>query len=338
MRLTALASALAIGLTAAAPGRLQAQPAPAAGGTPATVATGANPNFNPAAVAPPAVPDASLPAGQVGRVMFRGTPEQVEEIRKLIAENDRLPREVLLETYLLDVNVNRNDNTGLTLQTFFGATRPFSGSPLGAYEFSNQIDAVNQSIKFGSLSTERFQLFLQYLKNMTETRVLNRPSALVMDGGTATLNLGGTVNFLSRVNTTVTLQGTVITSPVTESINTGQNLVMTPRIMPNDIILLNLTLDDTTVSNFQTFGQGTAQVTLPQTRRRALTSPMFLKNGTAVIMGGLKSTTATKESAKIPFLSQLPFIGRNFGRNVKNNSSNELVLIIKATVYSPDDL
>lgn len=322
MRSTVLMGALMLGLML--PGLLRAQPAQGGGGA-TTAQPGAGTVANP------------LPAGQVGRVMFRGTPEQVEEIQRLIAENDRLPREVLIETYLLDVNVTRNDNAGLTLQTFFGTARPFNGQPLGGYEFNNQIDTTSQTMKFGSLSTERFQLFLQFLKNFTETRVLNRPSALVLDGGTATLNLGGTVNFLSRVNTTVTNLGQIITSPVTDSINTGQNLVITPRIMPNDIILLNLTIDDTTVTNFQTFGQGTAQVTLPQTRRRALSSPMFLKNGSAVIMGGLKSTTASKESTKLPFLSALPLIGRNFGRNVKSNTTNELVLILKATVYAPED-
>ena len=320
MRRTVLMWTLGASLLAALPGALRAQAAPAAGAAAGTPATGA-----------------TLPNGQVGRVMFRGTPEQVEEIRRLIVENDRLPREVLLETYLLDVNVAHNDTSGLQLQAFFGTSRAFTGNPLGAYDFDNTIAQSAQTVRFGSLSTERFQLFMQFLKNFTETRILNRPSALVLDGGTATLNLGGTVNFLSRVNTTVTQQGTVITSPVTDSINTGQNLVITPRIMPNDIILLNLTLDDTTVLNFQTFGQGTSQVTLPQTRRRALSSPMFLKNGTAVIMGGLKSTNANKESTKVPFLSALPFIGRNFGRNVKNNSTNELVLIIKATVYAPED-
>src|SRR5690606_17118137 len=134
-----------------------------------------------------------IPGGQVGRVLFRGTPEQVEEIRRLIAENDRLPREVLIETYLLDVNVTRNDSAGLTLHAFFGTSRPIHGQPLGGYEFNNQLGAANQTVKFGSLSTERFQLFLQFLKNFTDTRVLNRPSALVLDGGSATLNLGGTV-------------------------------------------------------------------------------------------------------------------------------------------------
>jgi type II secretory pathway component GspD/PulD (secretin) len=275
--------------------------------------------------------------GQVGRLLFRGTQEEIDQLQRLIAENDRLPREVLLETYLLDVNLTRNDANGITFNTFFGTARPLGGGPLGAYSFDNQVTGPNSTIRFGSLSTERFQLFLQFLQNSSEAKILNRPVALVMDGGTAVLNLGGQVNFLSRVDTTATAGGQVIQTPVTGSINTGQNITVLPRIMPNDIILLNLTLDDTAVTGFTPFGAGATAVNLPQTTRRALSAPMFLKNGSAVIIGGLKNQRNNRTNVKMPLLGQLPFLGRLFGRNEKQLISNELVIVLKATVYAPED-
>lgn len=323
---------VAAALLALSAGLAHAQQPPAAGGG-AAGAGGAQPGGGGGAAA--GVP--ALPAGQVGRVLVRGTPEQLEEIRRIIAENDRLPREVLLETYILDVNVSRNDNAGIAFQAFFGPSRHFGGVPLGNYSFDNRLTDANQELRFGSLSTERFAVFLNFLKNYTNTRILNRPSAMVMDGGTATLNLGGQVNYLSRVDTTVTNFGTVIQTPVTGSVNTGQNLILTPRIMPNDIVLLNITLDDTSVTEFRNFGTGNNAVSLPQTTRRALATPMYLKNGTAVVIGGLKNQRQEKQSTKIPFLGELPFIGKNFGRNLKTGTSNELVLIIKATVYAEND-
>jgi general secretion pathway protein D len=173
---------------------------------------------------------------------------------------------------------------------------------------------------------------------MTDTRLLNRPSALVLDGGTAVVNLGGQLRYLSRVNVTVTgTAGTTVRAPVTETLDTGQNLRITPRIMPNDIILLSMTFDDTALQNFQTFGQGDTAVTLPQTTRRAMSMPMFVKNGAAVIIGGLKNQRKDRSSAKIPLLSEVPFLGRNFGRNQKRNQSNELVVVVKATAIAAED-
>ncbi|MBI4862447.1 MAG: hypothetical protein HY815_19635, partial [Candidatus Riflebacteria bacterium] len=119
-----------------------------------------------------------------------------------------------------------------------------------------------------------------------------------------------------------------------------QNLTLTPRIMPNDIILLNMTFDDTTRTGWTPVAgvtNGPPGYNLPITARRALVAPMFLKNGSAVIIGGLKSQKNDRSSTKIPILSQIPFIGRNFGRNLKESSTSELVLVLKATVYSQDD-
>lgn len=276
-------------------------------------------------------------AGTVGRILMRGTQDELDQIQRLITENDRLPREVLLETYLIDVNTTRNDSNGITFNTFFGTGRPLGGLPLGGYSFDNQIVGPNSTVRFGSLSTERFQLFLQFLQNSTEARILNKPVALVLDGGTAILNLGGQVNFLQRVDTVVTNQGTTIQTPVTASLNTGQNITVQPRIMPNDIILMNLSLDDTALSSFQTFGTGGAAVSLPQTTRRALSAPLFLRNGSAVIIGGLKNQRNSRTNVKMPLLGQLPFIGRIFGRNEKQLQTNELVVALKATVYSAED-
>ncbi|MBI4862446.1 MAG: hypothetical protein HY815_19630, partial [Candidatus Riflebacteria bacterium] len=167
------------------------------------------------------------PPSQVGRVIFRGTPEEIAAIERILAQHDRLPRQVLLEMYILDVNTRRSDNAGAALQTFFGTARPFGDMPLGAYQFDQRLGDANQSIRFGSLSTERFQLFLNFLKNMTDTRVLNRPSALVMDGGTATVNLGGQEGYVSGYETQSTANVGTSYIPQSSFLNTGQNLTLT---------------------------------------------------------------------------------------------------------------
>jgi len=275
--------------------------------------------------------------GQVNRVLFRGTEEELAQIERVLAQYDRIPRQVLLEMFLLDVNVKRGENSGITFNTFFGATRPFQSLPLGNYSATQSLTNYDQSLRFGSLSTEKFQVFMQFLKNMTDSRILNRPAALVMDGGTAVVNLGGQLRYLARVETTVVPNSGTVRSPITETLDTGQNMSVTPRIMPNDMILMNMAFDDTTFNTFETFGTGESQVRLPQTSRRAMSMPMFLKNGSAVIVGGLRNQRKQRTSSKIPLLGDLPFIGRNLGRNEKSNETNELVVIVKASVYAQED-
>jgi len=278
--------------------------------------------------------------GQVNRVLFRGTPEELSAVEKLLHQYDEMPREVLLEMFLLDVDVTRNDSVGITFSSLFGASRGFSNLPLGGYTFDRRLTDYDQQIRFGSLSTERFQLFLQYLKDLSDTRVLNRPSALVLDGGTAILNLGGQQLYTSgygQVNTGSVSNPIYINVPQSSVLDTGQNLTLTPRIMPNDIILLSLTISDIALASLREGDPARLIPDRPVTNRRALAAPMFLKDKSAVVIGGLKSQRRIRASTKIPLLGDLPFLGKNFGRNTKHSEDNELVIVVRATVYSQDD-
>ena len=284
-------------------------------------------------------PATGVGPGNVNRVYFRGTPEEISEIEEILSQNDRLPSQILLELYLLDVNITRNDSAGMNMEFFFGPTRNLSGIPLGGYETNGLLQQSSGSLRFGSLSTERYRLFFNYLKDMTDTRILARPSLMVLNGQEARLNLGGQRRFVTGAGTQQGgFGGGTSSSLQTEQVNVGQNLAVIPRILPNDIIFLNIQFDDTQIAQVQDFTSSIGNIQLPETSRRAMSTPLMVRSRGAIVIGGLKSDTNRRSSNKIPLLGSLPFIGRNFGNNQKSNDSRELLIVLKATAIRPEEL
>jgi type II secretory pathway component GspD/PulD (secretin) len=162
---------------------------------------------------------------------------------------------------------------------------------------------------------------------------------MVINGTTAQVNLGGTRRFITGASTTVGAVGGATSSSLeSDNIPIGQNVAVNPRILPNNVILLGLNFLDQQIANVQNFTSTVGNVQLPETATRAISTALMVRDGEAVIIGGLRRTTDTETESRLPLLSHLPFIGRNFGNFTDVANSNELVVVIKATIIRPEDL
>jgi len=52
-------------------------------------------------------------------------------------------------------------------------------------------------------------------------------------------------------------------------------------------------------------------------------------------MGGLLSDAKTKELAGVPFLSDIPFLGRLFDRDTKNAAKTDLLIFLTVKIIRP---
>jgi general secretion pathway protein D len=57
-----------------------------------------------------------------------------------------------------------------------------------------------------------------------------------------------------------------------------------------------------------------------------------IADGQTIILGGLRSKQAEDKNEKIPFLGEIPGIGKLFGTTVLNDKSNEMFIFIKPKV------
>jgi len=101
----------------------------------------------------------------------------------------------------------------------------------------------------------------------------------------------------------------------------GIKLTVTPQITNNRMILLDILAENSSAELANT------DVGVVFNRQRA-ESQVLVADGEAAVIGGLTVTENTRFRSGIPILMNLPFIGRLFSQNTKNETKRDLLILV----------
>lgn len=160
------------------------------------------------------------------------------------------------------------------------------------------------------------------LEEGQDTDTVSQPELLVIDKMPAEINAGGEVPF----------QGSLLAATPSLKVefkNIGVNLGMTPTIMPNDLVKLNITkLDVTDTLRFDQI----RGLDLPVFSQRSQTGVVYVPNGRTLVTGGLTSHVARRKEARVPLMGTLPVIGFPFRSRETESLENTLLIFVTPTV------
>jgi type IV pilus assembly protein PilQ len=101
----------------------------------------------------------------------------------------------------------------------------------------------------------------------------------------------------------------------------GIKLSVTPQITNNKMVLLNIKAENSSAELAAT------DVGVIFNRQRA-ESQVLVADGEAAVIGGLTVTETTRFRSGIPILMNLPFVGRLFSQNSKNETKRDLLILV----------
>jgi type IV pilus assembly protein PilQ len=97
-------------------------------------------------------------------------------------------------------------------------------------------------------------------------------------------------------------------------------LEVTPQITPDDRIIMGLVINK---DNIESFVAG-----IPVIATTELTTRVLVNNGETVVLGGIFENETVDEVKKIPFLGDLPLVGRFFRNTSQSDSKTELLIFV----------
>jgi general secretion pathway protein D len=250
---------------------------------------------------------------KLNALVIRETPEKIELARKVLEANDRGVAEVEIDLEILEIDRQSVQNLGVDL-----SPRTYSVS-LG-FPTDMPIGNIWSSIKTGSvLNITNPSLILNLVKNDSSTTVLANPTVRILDRQKARLLVGERRPFqISSITSTTagtTTTGTTTTAGTTTQTNVeyrdlGLKVTLTPTVHLNGEVTVEL--------NFEMSSAGAAisgvsgGELLPPVNTRNLDTFIKVKNGETRLLGGLFQDVDSVSNSKIPFLSDIPWLGRIF--------------------------
>ena len=194
-------------------------------------------------------------------------------------------------------------------------------------------DAASESGLSGFVlnqSDSRQNILLNLLDEDSDTRVLSRPSVLVRDNQEAMIKVGSEEPVVTSVTaSSTTIGGTSQADNDIQYRSTGIILTVTPHINEDGIINLEIHQEISQVAT-------TAGVLgLPRFTNREVKTSAVVRDGSALILGGIIEETEDKTHSGVPGLKDVPGVGTFFSDTQNDVKRTELVLIIVPELVDP---
>lgn len=213
---------------------------------------------------------------------------------------------------------------------------------------------ANQLLTFQSIMSQPdFQVIVNALAQRKGTDVLSAPKITTISGAQAQVRVVQEFIYPTEFSTPSTGAGGVTTS-IPSGFRTrevGVILNVTPTVGP-DGYTINLTLvpevsefrgfidySPPTSSTASTTGGPSSTVSYkilqPLFETRNLQTSIVVWDGQTVVLGGLMREDVAKLDDKVPFLGDIPIIGRLFRSKVTNRSKRNLLIFVTANLIDP---
>jgi general secretion pathway protein D len=257
-------------------------------------------------------------------LIFTGDPKIWKSFLPIIRAMDRPARLVSIEVTVASVTLS--DDTDIGVQWLFkNSGGDFSG--IGRTDFG--LGASGFSYALNNAGQVRFAL--NALSQDQRVSILSKPSVMVKSGGTASIDVGQEVPIItSQAQSTDTGD-----APVLQGITyrkTGVLLEVEPTVHSGNRVDLNIGQEVSEVLD-----SVATSLDSPVIFNRKLATSLTLRDGGAVILGGLISSSNNVGSSKVPILGDIPGVGALFRSSGKQETRSELVLIIQAYIIDVEE-
>jgi hypothetical protein len=179
-------------------------------------------------------------------------------------------------------------------------------------------------------------LTYSFIKNNTDAELLARPQLRISEGQKAQLVIGDRVPIpTTQFNTSNVVGGSIVPITSFQYQDVGIKIEVEPRVHHNKEVTLKLTIE---VSNLNGFVEVVSGQRQPIIGTRTISSSIRLKDGETNFLAGLFRTDKSNTTNSVPFLGDIPILGRLFSKKATTDTSTDLVLTLTPHILRIPDV
>ena len=302
-------------------------------------------------------------------VIVQALSGRMEEVSRLIDSLDEQTKEVLIETKIVKIKLSNQLTEGLEWEGIFGfmsngtpsyfGSTPFTDITAGSntptftsrtdrftemygnynsYPFSGTTGGLNSSVKttagenmhFGMIRGDAdFDVLFNLLKTLGDTKVLANPKIVVVNNQEAKIHIGERQAYVTT--TTTTGQTTSTIAEEVQFVDVGIKLAVTPNINDEGFITMKVKPEVSTVSSILITPTNNK---IPIIDTSLAETTVMVKDGTTLLIGGLRKEEKQKVFEQMPVLGEIPIIGKAFKSGYNKTERTELLVLITPHIIS----
>lgn len=264
-------------------------------------------------------------------LVILATPREYELIIAAVRKLDLIPLQVLIEATIIEVTLS--DSLEYGVEWFFKNGVSGNKQGQGLLDLGGPgIGTLAPSFSYAIIdSAGLVRAAINALATESEVSILSSPSLMVLDNQTATINVGDEIPIPTRSSVS-NLDSNAPTVNEIEYRNTGVTLQVTPRVNAGGLVTMEV---DQEVSD--AIGTTSSDLNAPTIQQRKITSTVAVQSGDTIVLGGLIRDSATEGESGIPYLRNIPVLGKLFSQTTDSTRRTELIVLITPRAVGNDD-
>lgn len=252
----------------------------------------------------------------------------IERIKTYLARMDVPERQVMIEARIVEASSTFTQNLGVSWGVHY---RDGSSSFLGINTLDNSfgglttptvttgqsgIPGTNMGISFGRLASNiQLDMRLNAAASAGLVKIVSTPKIATLNNKTAKITQGQSIPYQ---NTTSTAGAT------TQFVQAVLSLEVKPHINANGTIGMEIKATNNSA------GTGNP----PPINTKEATTEMLLKDGETTVIGGIYKEDETQSEDGVPYLMDIPFLGRLFKSTETRKIKSELLIFITPRILN----
>ena len=261
-----------------------------------------------------------------------GTAQEFQNIKNILKELDAIPRQVLIEAMILQVDLKNTEDFGVDYEIFKKSAQTIFGQRFGSAAALTTLGKLFPTApSFGGVSglsaiagDNTLSAMIRALATDSRVKLLSAPSVLATDNRPARIQVGSEEPIPTGTINAAVGQPSISSSTTIQYRNTGRILTIIPQVNSQGLVNLQIKAevsargDDVTVGTdkFPAFNTQDAETTA------------VVNDGETLVIGGLIGERKSKGRSGIPYLMDIPVIGRFFGTTNDATDRTELIMLI----------
>lgn len=250
-------------------------------------------------------------------VLLYTLPEISQHIMEIVAKLDVPRQQIVLEVLVIEIWEEASEEFGLDWEYSDNHNSFSMQEGLGFFTGLARYTSIPQ----GQLMNLAFTL--RALIKEEKATIRSRPSVATLDGEEAVIDVS-LEEYFSIITDLYGAPGRVRTD--LQIIKSGVSLKIKPHLGNDGDITVDITTEVSDVAARQNQIEGNTAGNLPIIRRRMAKTRVRVKDGDAIVIGGLVETQQRLLDKSVPILSSIPLIGALF-KAKENTTINKEVLI-----------
>lgn len=266
--------------------------------------------------------------GRQDMMIITDTPNNLERIREIIEKLDIAPMQVTIDAQIYEIDLNEEERLGINWQKQI----PIAGTSESVFDMSISPEESTAGgtgvFRFGSLSVNQFRALLAMLKTHSFAKVLSNPVITTLNNRQANITVGQAIPYVSASQ--VNAETGQVTNTISQA-NANISLQVTPSVTGNDEVFLDINPTISSVLGFTTLGGNST----PNLSNRTAQTQVIVRNNHTIVIGGMIKTDKSDSISKVPFLGDLPGIGKLFQKKTTKETRTELIIFITPHIVRP---